>query len=137
MKIMRQVVVLDARDMAAESAFWAGVLGGRVLADDDWHNVIDGDDRWVIGVQYAPGHVPPEWPDGSPQQIHLDLHVDDFEAAHAEVMALGARLLKAADDLTAAEGYQVYADPAGHPFCLGWGQPDEDAVRRYVRSRSE
>ncbi|HWE63967.1 MAG TPA: VOC family protein [Chloroflexota bacterium] len=34
---------------------------------------------------------------------------------------LGARLLKAADDPTAAEGFQVYADPAGHPFCLCWG----------------
>jgi hypothetical protein len=37
------------------------------------------------------------------------------------VTALGARLLKPADDLGAAEGFQVYADPAGHPFCLCWG----------------
>ena len=136
MKIRRQVVVFDAADLAAESTFWAGMLGGRVFTDDDWHSVIDADSRWVIGIQLAPNHVPPEWPNGNPQQIHLDLHVEDFASAHAEAIALGARLLQAADDLTAAEGFQVYADPAGHPFCLGWGQPDEEALRRYVREHS-
>jgi hypothetical protein len=43
--------------------------------------------------------------------------------------------LQAADDLTAAEGHQVYADPAGHPFCLGWGHPDDDAIRRFLRDQ--
>jgi hypothetical protein len=71
-------------------------------------------------VQLAPDHVQPEWPAGTPQQIHLDLYVDDIRAAHDEAMALGARLLKPADDLDAVEGFQVYADPAGHPFCLCW-----------------
>lgn len=50
--------------------------------------------------------------------MHLDLFVDDIRAAHDEAMALGARLLKPADDIDSAEGFQVYADPAGHPFCL-------------------
>jgi catechol 2,3-dioxygenase-like lactoylglutathione lyase family enzyme len=121
MKIARQIVVFDAADLAAESAFWAGVLGGRVVAEDDWHSVIDADGRWRIGVQLAPDHVPPQWPHGAPQQVHLDLHVADPAAAHDEVMALGARLLQPATDLNAAEGHQVYADPAGHPFCIGWG----------------
>jgi len=133
MQIIRQVVVFDAADMAAESAFWAGMLGGRVVADDDWHSVTDASDQWRIGVQLAPGHVPPEWPDGNPQQVHLDLHVEDFASAHTEAIALGARLLLAAEDLTAKQGHQVYADPAGHPFCLGWGQPDDDAIRAFVR----
>jgi len=122
MKIARQVVVFDAADLNAESAFWAGVLGGRVIADDDWHSVVDADGAWRVGVQLAPDHVPPDWPAGTPgQQLHLDLHVDDLQAAHDEVMALGATLLQAADDPAAVEGFQVYADPAGHPFCLCWG----------------
>lgn len=74
MKLMRPVVVFDAADMAAESAFWAGMLGGRVVTDDTWHSVFDADGRWVIGVQFAPDHVPPDWPEGNPQQVHLDLH---------------------------------------------------------------
>ena len=121
MKIGKQIVVFDAADLGAESAFWAGVLGGRVVADDDWHSVVDAEGEWRIGIQLAPDHSPPEWPHGSPQQMHLDLHVDDLASAHDEVLALGARLLKAADDPTAAEGFHVYADPAGHPFCLCWG----------------
>lgn len=136
MHIMRQVVVFDAADLAAESAFWAGMLGGRVFTDDRFHSVIDDDGQWVIGVQLAPDHIPPAWPDGAPQQVHLDLHIDDPVRAHDEAIALGARLLRGADDLTAAQGHQVYVDPAGHPFCLGWGHPDDEAIRRFVRDRA-
>jgi predicted enzyme related to lactoylglutathione lyase len=121
MRISRQVVVFDAADIARESAFWASVLGGTVVPDDDgdWNSiVVDGQD--VVDVQHAPDHVRPEWPDGTPQQIHLDLYVDDVKAAHDEVMALGAEVLAPAD-LDAPSGFQVYADPAGHPFCLCWG----------------
>jgi catechol 2,3-dioxygenase-like lactoylglutathione lyase family enzyme len=118
-KIARSTVVLDAPNLDAVSSFWAGLLGGKVEADDDWHTVyVDGEPR--IGVQLAPDHIPPQWPDGTPQQIHLDLYVDDVAAAHEEAMALGARLLQPADDLTTSAGFQVYADPAGHPFCLCW-----------------
>jgi predicted enzyme related to lactoylglutathione lyase len=119
MRITRQVVVFDAADLAAESTFWAGVLDGTVGAEDDWHRVmVDGESR--VAVQLAPNHVPPDWPDGTPeQQIHLDLWVEDFAAAHDRVVSLGARVLKppAGDD-----NFQVYADPAGHPFCLCWEQ---------------
>jgi catechol 2,3-dioxygenase-like lactoylglutathione lyase family enzyme len=113
-----QVVVFDAADLASESAFWAGVLGGTVSAEDDWHMVmVDGAPR--IGVQLAPDHVAPDWPDGVPkQQIHLDLWVDDFPAAHEQVIALGASLLQPAEPGTTNDNFQVYADPAGHPFCL-------------------
>ena len=122
MKITRTIIVFDAPDLQVESAFWAGLLGGTVDdSEDDWHNVIV-DGEWKLGFQLAPNHVAPDWPDGMPpQQMHLDLYVDDFADAHARAMALGARVLKAARDPEAAEGYQVYADPAGHPFCLCWG----------------
>jgi predicted enzyme related to lactoylglutathione lyase len=120
MKFARQIIVFDAADPAAESAFWAGLLGGTVEAEDDWHTVfVDG--KPYIGVQLAPDHVPPDWPDGTPQQMHLDLYVDDLQAAHDEAMKLGATMLRPTDDAESAEGYQVYADPAGHPFCFCWG----------------
>lgn len=130
MDVLREVIVFDAAELAPESSFWAGVLGGSVIPDDDdgWHSVVDGEGRWRIGIQYAPDHQPPTWPEpGVRQQVHLDLHVDDPAAAHAEVLALGARLLQPSDDIDAAEGFQVYASPAGHPFCIGWGQPPADA----------
>ncbi|MCR6486885.1 VOC family protein [Amycolatopsis sp. OK19-0408] len=120
MRIKHQVVTFDAADLAAESRFWAGVLGGEVDEDGDWHMVlVDGAPR--IGVQLAPGHTPPVWPDGPvPQQVHLDLWVEDFPEAHAQVTALGATVLKAATGATSGDDFQVYADPAGHPFCLCW-----------------
>jgi len=120
MRINHQVVVFDAADLSTESSFWAGLLGGTIDAEDDWHMVfVDGKPR--VGVQFAPDHVAPDWPDGTPpQQIHLDLWVDDIEAAHDEVISLGAKLLKAAADSESPDNYQVYADPAGHPFCLCW-----------------
>jgi catechol 2,3-dioxygenase-like lactoylglutathione lyase family enzyme len=119
-RINHQVVVFDSADIAAESAFWAGLLGGTVDAEDDWHMVlVDGEPR--VGVQLAPNHVPPDWPHGTPQQqIHLDLWVNDIKAAHDEVMSLGAKLLKPAAEAESADNFQVYADPAGHPFCLCW-----------------
>jgi catechol 2,3-dioxygenase-like lactoylglutathione lyase family enzyme len=118
MKIRYQVVAFDAADIEAESAFWAGVLGGEVDRDDDWHMVVvDGEPR--VGVQLAPDHVPPDWPNGSPkQQVHVDLWVEDFDDAHERVMRLGARVLQPARGATAGDDFQVYADPAGHPFCL-------------------
>jgi hypothetical protein len=136
MEMVRQVIVFDAADLDAESAFWAGILGGNVVADDDWHSVLDSDGEWRVGVQLAPNHVPPAWPSGAQQQqIHLDLHVGDPRRAHDEAVGLGARLLQPAADLDAEEGHQVYADPAGHPFCIGWGHPSRAALAALVAER--
>jgi hypothetical protein len=56
---------------------------------------------------------PPRWPDPDfPQQAHLDILVPDGEASGTLVLDRGATLLQGGDD------YQIYADPAGHPFCL-------------------
>jgi hypothetical protein len=132
--MVRQVVVFDAADLDAESTFWSGMFGGHVFRDDSFHSVIDASGEWHVGVQLAPNHVPPDWPDGAPQQVHLDLHVEDPRAAHETAIGLGARLLQAGD-LDAEEGHQVYADPAGHPFCIGWGQPSREAVAAFVAER--
>ena len=137
MQLVRTVVVFDAADLAAESSFWAAMLGGRVFADDAWHSVIDADGEWRIGVQLAPNHTPPEWPDGQPQQVHLDLHVEDPRIAHEQAMSLGAKLLHPAAELDSAEGHHVYADPAGHPFCIGWGHPSREQVAAHVARHAE
>jgi predicted enzyme related to lactoylglutathione lyase len=116
-------VVLDAANIGQLSSFWAELLGGTVdSVDDQWHNVrVPG--MPVISIQYARGHVPPQWPDGPPQQVHLDFEVDDIAAAHAHALDVGAAVLSPAEgpDEAKSSGFQVYADPAGHPFCLCWG----------------
>ena len=64
----------------------------------------------------------------------MDLHVEDPKPAHEQAVRLGGRLLQAGD-LESDEGHQVYADPAGHPFCIGWGQPSREALATFVRER--
>ena len=67
-----------------------------------------------VSFQLVPDLQPPQWPDPQhPQQFHLDVEVDDIEAAEPKVLALGAQRLH--DE---PKGFRVYADPAGHPFCL-------------------
>jgi hypothetical protein len=73
-----------------------------------------------VSFQRAPGHRPPTFPDpASSQQFHLDVTVHDVEAAEAKVLALGARRLAGGND-EGDDKFRVYADPAGHPFCLVW-----------------
>ena len=82
------------------------------------------DGEWVMGVQLAPNQVTPDWPSGpQQQQVHLDLHVDDLEAAERLAVELGGHLLqpakKPADNPDGDEMFAVYASPAGHPLCFG------------------
>ncbi|WP_019890602.1 VOC family protein [Streptomyces purpureus] len=117
-----QCVVLDCPDVLALARFYQGLLGGEVnrpdpqwSLDDDWATLHPGTGP-VLAFQRATDHRPPVWGDPSrPQQSHLDIRVDDLELAHRDVLALGATLL---DDGGGTRAWRVYADPAGHPFCL-------------------
>jgi catechol 2,3-dioxygenase-like lactoylglutathione lyase family enzyme len=104
-------VVLDCPDPDALAAFYSELLGLPVTyRDEDWVVVAASDTTSGLAFQRAPGHQPSTWPDPAvPQQIHLDIMVEDPATAGPHVLALGARQ---------CDGEQVYADPAGHPFCL-------------------
>ena len=98
----------------------AGLLGFRVNEDDGGAWVVIGRDTgWrELAFQRADPYVPPQWPDPQrPQQEHLDIRVDDVDAAELEVLAAGARRLPNDHE----GGFRVFADPAGHPFCLVYG----------------
>ncbi|MEZ0447603.1 VOC family protein [Cellulomonas sp. ICMP 17802] len=105
-------LVIDCPDPDRLAAFYASLLGQRITyRSPDFVVVAPAEDTSGLAFQLAPDHQPPDWPDPRrPQQMHLDVMVDDLEDADAAVLALGARRLPAGD--------HVYADPAGHPFCL-------------------
>ena len=110
-----KTVVLDAADMRAEAQFWSAVLDIPVVHESEDWTTLEGDGV-RLAVQLAPDHVPPQWPDPAhPQQLHLDVHVEDPDLAEQQVLALGASRLP---DPAGAEDFRVFADPAGHPFCL-------------------
>lgn len=104
------------------ATFYADVLGGEIEKEDDTWVVLTDPQGRRLAFQYSPEHEPPRFPDprGS-QQFHLDIQVDDPEAAERQVLDLGAtRVSDAAED----SKFRVFRDPAGHTFCLVWGISD-------------
>jgi predicted enzyme related to lactoylglutathione lyase len=110
--------IIDCPDPMKLAAFY-GEVTGRALMDGssgDFAAITFGEVD--LAFQRAADYRPPRWPDAEhPKQYHLDFEVDDIEAEQHRVVQLGATLQK---DLTGPDGYgwQVYTDPAGHPFCL-------------------
>jgi glyoxalase superfamily protein len=119
MKINLVSVVIDAAELESESAFWHRLLGGSI-AKTDTHHFIQIDGFPVFVIQRAPGHSPPNWPEGNSQQLHIDLTTDDLAGVDRLALEAGARRLRPLDDVDPASqnGGRVYASPAGHPFCL-------------------
>lgn len=111
-------IVFDCPAPPALAAFYADLLNGQLDTDDpDWCEVHAGDPPFKLAFQLATPYVPPEWPDGTPQQLHLDLTVSDLGAACLRAAELGAIALSGQ---VAEPGcvWVVHSDPAGHPFCL-------------------
>jgi catechol 2,3-dioxygenase-like lactoylglutathione lyase family enzyme len=115
-------VVIDCPDPAALADFYSELIGLPITyRSDDWVVVAENDRTSGIAFQLAPDHQSPDWPDPSrPQQFHLDVMVDDLDAADTAVLGLGGSRLP-------SETGRIYADPAGHPFCLiprpDWAPP--------------
>jgi predicted enzyme related to lactoylglutathione lyase len=111
------VLTIDCSDPAALARFYGTILDWRVSVDDDgsWADIRHPDDVTMINFQQVVDHRPPEWPGQShPQQMHLDVDVDDLDVGEAAVLALGAVKHEHQPGTT----FRVFLDPAGHPFCL-------------------
>ncbi|MFC6084983.1 VOC family protein [Sphaerisporangium aureirubrum] len=116
-----ECVVLDCPDPLGLAGFYRSLLGGvvnkpdrRWSVDEDWATLHLPSGN-VFAFQRVEDYRPPKWPDPAhPQQFHLDFGVPDLEKAHEVVLAGGATVLDPAE----GRRWRVYADPAGHPFCL-------------------
>ncbi len=130
---LRQVV-LDGTDVRVLAEFYRRLLGFRYRPGDEPPPAGQPDPQgedWLVlrdpagGVQVAFQQVTAlpraTWPEGPvPQQLHLDLTVPtmaELDAQHERALALGAELLEDRSD-DPEEPLRVYADPAGHPFCI-------------------
>jgi catechol 2,3-dioxygenase-like lactoylglutathione lyase family enzyme len=127
-------VVLDTTDARGLAEFYRQLLGYEYRPGDeppppgapdpagrDWLVLLDPAGKARLAFQQVEQLKPSTWPDGEvPQQLHLDLSVptaDRLVAQHERALGLGARLLVDRFD-DPHEPLYVYADPAGHPFCI-------------------
>ena len=110
-------LVIDCPDPGSLAGFYERLLGmGRFEDTPDWVTIGDPLKPPTVAFQRVDRFVAPAWPSAEPpQQMHLDVVVDDLDRAEPQVLALGATLLEGSDKPI---GFRVYADPVGHPFCL-------------------
>jgi len=117
-------MVLDSPDANELAAFYQRLLGWPRRADEPgWVALRSPDGNTSLSFQTEEAYVRPRWPANSSNQqmmMHLDIEVDDLEAAGAHATAAGATLA----EFQPQEHVRVYLDPAGHPFCLWVIPPD-------------
>jgi catechol 2,3-dioxygenase-like lactoylglutathione lyase family enzyme len=110
--------VLDAPGARELAAFYQRLLGWAVGRDEpDWATLRPPGGGAGLSFQTETAYVRPTWPAGPGDQqmmVHLDIEVDDLDAAGAHALAAGAVLA----EYQPQEDVRVYLDPAGHPFCL-------------------
>ncbi|WP_185994332.1 VOC family protein [Nocardioides campestrisoli] len=109
-------IVLDCPDPDALASFYAALLDWEIHPDEDggWIDV-RADYGQSLSFQGVANYVPPVWPgQEQPQQMHLDVVVDDLDTAESAVLGLGATK----HEHQPGESFRVLLDPAGHPFCL-------------------
>jgi catechol 2,3-dioxygenase-like lactoylglutathione lyase family enzyme len=130
---LRQVA-LDCTDARLLAEFYRQLLGFRYRPGDEppaagepdpmgqeWLVLQDAASTTRVAFQQVAELPEATWPVGPrPQQLHLDLTVPttaDLDVQHERALFLGARLLcdRSHDP---EEPLRVYADPAGHPFCI-------------------
>ena len=123
-------IVIDCFSPRALAAFYEQFLELRTRLVDTAERVeIAGDGSVILAFQHSPCQ-PPRWPDPSyPAQLHLDLAFEDaFAAERAEQLGAIRHPQPERPD------HLVYADPGGHPFCLGlggWGTYGPAQVAEY------
>jgi len=127
-------VVLDATDARELAEFYRQLLGYEYRPGDelpapgqpdsagqDWLVLVDPAGKARLAFQHVEQLPPSTWPDdGVPQQLHLDLSVptpEELLTQNERALSLGARPLQDRFD-DPVEPLYVYADPAGHPFCI-------------------
>jgi catechol 2,3-dioxygenase-like lactoylglutathione lyase family enzyme len=108
-------VVLDCDDPRRLADFYGALLGWRPSADDGWGEVRSEAGDQCICFQRVDHYRPPQWPGQDvPQQMHIDVMVDDLDAGERAVLELGATRTEHQPGTT----FRVFLDPSGHPFCL-------------------
>jgi catechol 2,3-dioxygenase-like lactoylglutathione lyase family enzyme len=113
-----QTVNIDCADAGAMADFWGKLLGWEVTWRDGGFILMrDPAGGAGLSFQERPDYTPPVWPEAPGKQekmLHLEIKVDDLQAALAYALEAGGRLA----EYQGRDDVRVMLDPAGHPFCL-------------------
>jgi hypothetical protein len=108
------LLAIDCPDAGALARFYGAMLDWTIDVSGDRASVCAESGQCIAFHQVA-DYTPPVWPGQErPQQMHLDMLVDDLDAAEAAVIGLGATR----HPEQPGTSFRVFLDPAGHPFCL-------------------
>jgi catechol 2,3-dioxygenase-like lactoylglutathione lyase family enzyme len=118
-------VVLDSPDPQALAGFYSKLLGWDIATNSpDWVTMGQPNGVAYLAFQPSPEYVRPVWPpqEGQQQQmLHLDIAVDDLDAAVADAIEMGATPA----EFQPQDVVRVMLDPDGHPFCLYLDTPED------------
>jgi catechol 2,3-dioxygenase-like lactoylglutathione lyase family enzyme len=117
-RLSLSTVNIEAPDASELARFYTALLGWPLKAQEsDWVMLENPDGGVRLSFQTEPGYVRPVWPARTGDQqmmMHLEIRVDDLDAAVEHAVSVGAVVA----DHQPAEDTRVCLDPAGHPFCL-------------------
>ena len=108
--------VIDCPDARVLADFYGALLDWEAKGDAEWAEIRPADGSGCISFQQVADFTAPQWPGQDvPQQMHVDVIVDDLDAAEQPTADLGATK---AEVQPKPSSFRVFLDPAGHPFCL-------------------
>ncbi|MCW2819850.1 MAG: uncharacterized protein JWR42_2637 [Marmoricola sp.] len=114
-------VNLSSADPARLANFYADLLGLPRPEPEDPTWVVLRTTTIPLAFELDEAYAPPVWPTRAgepPTQVHLEVLVEDLEAAVRHAVECGAEVASHQPQ----EDVRVCLDPAGHPFCL-WVDP--------------
>jgi catechol 2,3-dioxygenase-like lactoylglutathione lyase family enzyme len=124
--------VVDGTDVRGLAEFYRELLGLRYRAGDeapgdgaaddaDWLVLVDERGARKLAFQRADSLPHSTWPaNDTPMQLHVDFTVtslSELRRHRDRALGLGAKVLFDRGD-DEDEPLYVFADPAGHPFCI-------------------
>ncbi|MGH2792674.1 MAG: VOC family protein [Actinomycetota bacterium] len=121
---------MDCADAETTAEFYSQLLGWEITSRDEppvpggaspWLSVRDPNGGVGLLFQAEAWYEPPVWPEesGRPtKMLHLEIAVDDVDAAVERAVALGATVAPHQPHDRDPQELRVMLDPAGHPFCL-------------------
>ena len=113
-----QTICIDCADAHVMAEFYGRLLGWQpTLTEPNCVLMRNPAGGTGLSFQAESEYREPTWPErveGQDKMLHLDIRVDDLDAAVETALAAGARLAERQPQ----ERVRVLLDPSGHPFCL-------------------